>query len=139
MRILGIDPGSKRIGVAISDPTGTIANPLTVINHISRMSDASEITQLAERHEAKKIVVGQSLDEYGEPTLEGRRAARLAGAIREQCDLSVELWDESFSTQQARAARIGMGTRRKKRSGHMDEMAATVILQSYLDAHRTEE
>lgn len=139
MRILGIDPGSKRIGVAISDPTGTIANPLTVINHVSRMSDASEITQLAERHKVKRIVVGQSLDEYGEPTLEGRRAARLAGAIREQSDLIVELWDESFSTQQARAARIAMGTRRKKRSGHMDEMAATIILQSYLDAHPTEE
>lgn len=139
MRILGIDPGSKRIGVAISDPTGTIANPLTVISHVSRTSDASEISQLAEGHEAGKIVVGQSLDEYGEPTLEGRRAARLAGAIREKSGLSVELWDESFSTQQARAARIAMGTRRKKRSGHMDEMAATVILQSYLDAHRTEE
>jgi putative Holliday junction resolvase len=139
MRILGIDPGSKRIGVAISDSTGTIANPLTIINHVSRMSDASEITQLAERHDVKRIVVGQSLDEYGEPTLEGRRAARLAGAIREQSDLIVELWDESFSTQEARAARIAMGTRRKKRSGHMDEMAATVILQSYLDAQPSEE
>lgn len=138
MRILAVDPGTKRIGLAISDPTGTIANPLTVIEHVSRQEDAHTIVQLARTKDAGRIIVGQSLDEYGQPTFEGRQAARLAAAIREAADLPVDLWDESFSTHDARAARIAMGTPRRKRRGHMDELAATVILQSYLDAHQNE-
>ena len=135
MSILGVDPGSKRIGLAVSDPSGSIANPLTVIEHVSRPLDAAAIAQIASDQKAKRIIVGQSLDEQGQPTLEGRRAARLAAALRSQTDLPVELWDESFSTQEARAARIAMGAPKSKRRGHMDALAATVILQSYLDAH----
>lgn len=138
MRILAIDPGTKRIGLALSDPTGTIANPLTVIEHVSRPEDAQAIVHIARTKGAGRIIVGQSLDEYGQPTFEGRQAARLAAAIREAIDVPVELWDESFSTHDARAARIAMGTPRGKRRGHMDELAATVILQSYLDAHQNE-
>ena len=135
MSILGVDPGSKRIGLAVSDSSGSIANPLTVIEHVSRPLDAAAIAQIASDQKAKRIIVGQSLDEQGQPTLEGRRAARLAAALRSQTDLPVELWDESFSTQEARAARIAMGAPKSKRRGHMDALAATVILQSYLDAH----
>lgn len=138
MRILAVDPGTKRIGLAISDPTGTIANPLSVIEHVSRPEDAATIAQVADAKGAVKIIVGQSLDEHGQPTFEGRQAARLAAAIRGAINMPVELWDESFSTHDARAARIAMGMPRRKRRGHMDELAATVILQSYLDAHRNE-
>jgi putative Holliday junction resolvase len=108
---------------------------LTVIQHISRAIDAAQVAALAAEHEAGLIVVGQSFDEDGRPNLAGRRAARFAEALRQQTSLPVELWDESFSTQQARAARLQMGVSRKKRAGHLDEMAAAVILQSYLDAH----
>src|SRR4030067_157763 len=132
MRILAVDPGQKRIGIAISDPTASIANPLTVLQHISRPVDAGVIADLAAEHQAGLIVVGQSLDEQGQPTLEGRRAARLAAAIKAQTDLPVELWDESFSTSGARAARLALGSPRRRRRGHLDELAATVILQSYL-------
>ena len=135
-RILAIDPGEKRIGIAISDPTGTIANPLTVLKHVSRPIDAASIAQLAQEHGVVRIIVGQSLDVDGNPTVSGRQAARLAAAIRGQTDLPVELWDESGSTQEARAARIVLGSPRRKRGGHLDELAATVILQSYLDADR---
>ena len=135
MRILAVDHGEKRIGLAISDPTGTIANPLTVIQHVSRTIDAAQVATIAAENEAGLIVIGQSFDEDGQPNLAGRRAARFAGALREQTDLPVELWDESFSTQNARAARIQMGVSRKQRGGHLDEIAATIILQSYLDAH----
>ena len=134
MRILAVDPGQKRIGIAISDPTASIANPLTVLQHISRPVDAAVIAVLAAEHEAGLIVVGQSLDEQGQPTLEGRRAARLAAAIKAQTDLPVALWDESFSTAEARAARLALGSPRRRRRGHLDELAATVILQSYLDS-----
>ena len=135
MRILAVDHGEKRIGLAVSDLTGTIANPLTVIQHVSRTVDAAQVATIAAENEAGLIVIGQSFDEDGQPNLAGRRAARFAGALREQTDLPVELWDESFSTQNARAARIQMGVSRKQRGSHLDEIAATIILQSYLDAH----
>ena len=136
MRILAVDPGEKRIGVAISDETGTIANPLTVLRHVKRNLDAAQVADIARERGAELIIVGQSLDDEGKPTFEGRRAARFARALREQTDLPVLLWDEAFSTQTARAARIAMGVPRKKRAGHLDDLAATVILQSYLDSRQ---
>jgi putative holliday junction resolvase len=134
MRILAVDPGEKRLGIAISDPTGAIANPLTVIQHISRALDAGQIAQLASEYEAGQIVVGQAMDDEGQPTPQGRRAGRLAESIRQQTDLPVFLWDESGSTQAALGARRMMGVPRSKRAGHLDEIAATVILQTYLDS-----
>lgn len=134
MKILAIDPGEKRIGLAISDPTGTIASPLKVIEHISRLLDAALIAQLAQEHGVQMILVGQAIGKEGKPTFEGRRAARLAAAIREQTQLPIFLWDESSSTGDARQARILMGVRREKRRGHMDDLAAVVILQSFLDS-----
>lgn len=134
MRILAVDHGSKRIGLAISDPTGTIANPLAVIPHTSRIMDAATVAEMAASHEAGMIIVGQSFDESGRPNFEGRRSTRFAAALRTQTSVPVILWDEAFTTQNARAARIAMGVSRKKRSGHLDDLAATVLLQSYLDS-----
>ncbi len=134
-RILAVDPGEKRIGLAISDPTGTIANPLGVVNHISRLVDAAEIDRLAIEQGAVLIVVGQALDDEGEVGPAARKARRLADAIQLQTTLPVVLWDESGSTDEALSALRKMGMKRVK--GHADELAATIILQSYLDAHPT--
>jgi putative Holliday junction resolvase len=139
MRILAVDPGSKRIGIALSDPTGTIASPLKVVNHISRPIDAATIAALAQEYEAEKIIVGQSLDEEGKPTVQGRSAARLSAAIRSQTDLPVLLWDESHSTQQARQSQLTLGTPKRKRQGHVDDLAAAAILQSFLDTQIKDE
>jgi putative holliday junction resolvase len=135
MRILAIDPGEKRLGVAMSDPTATIASPLTVVDHTSRTADATAIIILASQHEAGLIVIGEALDEEGNVGFQARKAIRLAEAIRSQSSIPVVLWDESGSTETARQARIAMGVSRQKRKGHLDNLAATVILQSYLDAH----
>lgn len=135
MRILAVDPGSKRIGVALSDPTGTIANPLTVLAHVSRPADAAAVADLAAANGAGMIVIGQSFDEAGNPSFEGRRSARFAEALKTQTSLPVVLWDESLTTQDARSAQIRMGASRKDRAGHLDELAATILLQSYLDTH----
>jgi putative holliday junction resolvase len=135
MRILAVDPGSKRIGLAISDPTGTIANPLSVINHVSRLVNAAAVADVAGSNAVGLIVVGQSLDDDGQPSFEGRRAGRFAEALKTQTAIPVVFWDESFTTQDARAARISMGVSRKNRQGHLDSLAATVLLQSYLDAN----
>ncbi len=134
-RILAVDPGEKRIGIAVSDPTGTIANPLGVVHHVSRLVDAAEIARLANEQGAALIVVGQALDDEGNTGPAARKAQRLAEAILSQTTLPVELWDESGSTAEARAARRLMGVKREKRKGHADDLAAAVILQSYLDAH----
>jgi putative Holliday junction resolvase len=134
MRILAVDHGEKRIGLAISDPTATIASPLKVIQHISRVMDAAQVAALAQENEAGLILVGQSFDEDGNPNVAGRRAARFAEALRTQTQIPVQLWDESFSTQEARSTRIEMGVSRKKRGGHLDELAAVMILRSYLES-----
>ncbi|HVN15394.1 MAG TPA: Holliday junction resolvase RuvX [Anaerolineales bacterium] len=136
MRIFAIDHGEKRIGLALSDPTATIASPLKIIEHVSRAIDAAQVAVLAEENDAGLIIIGQSFDEEGQPNLAGRRAARFAEALKSQTQIPVELWDESFSTQDARAARLEMGVRKKQRGGHLDELAAVMILQSYLESHR---
>ena len=136
MRILAVDHGEKRIGLALSDPTATIASPFKVINHVSRLMDAAQVANLAAENEVALIVIGQSYDEAGNPNLAGRRAAKFAEALKEQTQISIVLWDESFSTQDARATRIEMGVSRRERSGHMDELAAVMILKSYLDANK---
>jgi putative Holliday junction resolvase len=127
MRIIAVDPGSKHIGLALSDPTGTIANPLAVLDHVSRLVDAAAVAELAGSNQAGLIVIGQSYGEDGSPT----------EALKTQTTLPVVFWDEAFTTREARAARIQMGVSRKRRSGHLDSLAAAILLQSYLDANLT--
>ena len=136
MRILAVDHGEKRIGLALSDETATIASPLKVIEHASRAIDAALVADLAAENRITLIIVGQSFDEDGNPNPAGRRAGRFVDELKSQTAIPVELWDESFSTQDARAARIQLGVSRKKRAGHHDALAAVVILQSYLEAKR---
>jgi putative Holliday junction resolvase len=131
---MAIDPGDKRIGIALSDPTGTIANPLSVLRHTSRIVDAAAIADLAREHQAGIILVGQALDDENQPNPQGRKAARLAEAIAGQTPLPVVLWDESYSSVTARQAKLDMGVSRRARQGHHDELAATYLLQTYLDS-----
>jgi putative Holliday junction resolvase len=139
MRILAVDHGEKRIGLALSDPTATIASPLRVIEHVSRLMDAAQVANLAHENQIGLIVIGQSFDEEERPNLAGRRAAKFAEALKEQTQIPIVLWDESFSTQDARLTRIELGVSRKKRGGHQDALAAVVILQSYLESNRPPE
>ncbi|OJX47065.1 MAG: hypothetical protein BGO78_16405 [Chloroflexi bacterium 44-23] len=134
MRIMAVDPGDKRIGLAISDLSATIANPFRVLVHRQREKDAESIALFASENDVVLIIVGQALDSEGAATPSSRKAERLAAAIEHFTDVPVKFWDESGSTVAARQARIEMGVTRKKRSGHMDDLAATVILQSFLDS-----
>jgi len=125
-RILAVDPGDVRIGLALSDPTGTLASPLLVLEHSARQTDAARIAQEAAAHEATRIVVGIALDQDGERGPQARKCARLANAIQQHSDLPVVLWDERGTTQRA-----------KELSGShhpLDARAAAVLLQEYLDA-----
>jgi putative Holliday junction resolvase len=134
-RILAVDPGSKNIGIAISDPTSTIARPLQVVKHVSMLLDAAQIVQIATENEAKEIIVGLPTGGSGESIPQSRHSQKLAEVIRSQSEISVILWDETNSTQIARRSLIEINISVSKRSGHQDALAAAVILQSYLDAH----
>jgi len=137
-RILAVDPGQKRTGLAISDPTRTIANPLEIVEKTSRKSTASYIVELARDRKVVRIVIGQALHWDGKPSRQSKIASRLASTIRNKTDIPVILWNEYGSTQTAQEARIAMGLSTKKRQQNIDHLAATVILQSYLDAQDSE-
>jgi len=134
MKVLAVDHGQKNLGLALSDETGTLARPLGILAHISKLVDAAQIAERATVLGAGLIIVGVSYDEAGEPNAAGRRAMNFAEILRQQTSLPVELWDESLTTQDARAARIASGAPRKKRAGHLDDVAAAVLLQNYLDS-----
>lgn len=138
MRVLAIDPGEKRIGVAVSDPTATISQPYTIIKHQSRAIDAITIASLAEEMDVGLIIIGQALDFDNNPTVQSRRAVRLAAAIRARTKITVKLWDESGSTQKAIQLRNTLGVRQKKRREPDDRLAAMFILQDYLDVSKLE-
>jgi len=132
MKVLAVDPGDKRIGLAISDPTGTISRPLCVIRHQTREKDAQAIVDAAKEECAQLIVVGWALDSQGEVGFQARKSQRLADAIRAKTDLEIRMWDESGSTQAAKQSRIDLGVSRKKRKGHLDDLAASILLQDFL-------
>ncbi len=128
-RVLGVDPGEVRIGLAVSDMSGSVARPLAVLRHVSRQKDAQEIARRAALEGAERIVVGVPLDLDGLPGPQARRALRLVEALRACTPLPVDTWDESFTTQAA--------GRPRKPDPLLDARAAAVILQEYLDARRT--
>ena len=133
-RILGIDPGDKRLGIAISDPTKTIASPMMVLNHISREEDAQTIINIAEENQVSLIIIGQAVNWDGEISPQGEKSTKLAETIRAKGTIPVDLWDEYGSTDIARQSRLEMNLPRGKRQGHHDDIAAVIILQTYLDA-----
>ena len=135
MRILAVDHGQKCIGLAISDETGTLARPLMVLKHVARAIDAAAVSAQAQEQGVAQIIVGASYNEEGELNPAGQSAARFAEALRLQTELPVLLWDESMTTQDARQVRLATGASRRKRSGHLDDVAAAVLLQNYLDTH----
>ncbi len=132
MKVLAVDPGDKRIGLAVSDPTGTISRPLMVIRHESRAKDAHKILDIVLEQEAKIIVIGWALDSDGNVGFQARKSKRLADMIQTMTDLPVRMWDESGTTQDAIQSRIAMGVSRKHRQGHLDDLAASILLQDFL-------
>ncbi|PWH16168.1 MAG: Holliday junction resolvase RuvX [Anaerolineae bacterium] len=139
MKILAIDPGQQRIGVAISDASGKVAFPLTVIPHQSKRADAERILALAQEHQVGLILIGQALGLDQQPTLQSRRSFNLAQTLQALTTIPVRLWDEFETTQIALQARQEMGIKGKKKTNPIDALAAVVLLQSYLDNSSTSE
>ncbi|MBL7139635.1 MAG: Holliday junction resolvase RuvX [Planctomycetes bacterium] len=136
MRVLGLDLGERRVGVAVSDPGGTIASPLLEFKPRGRSEIVETVRRLVAEHDAGRVVVGLPLLEDGSRGEQARRAEGVAEALREALDVPVETWDERHSTVEADRLLRETGRPRRKRRGRRDRAAAAVILQSYLDATR---
>ncbi len=132
-RILAIDPGESRLGLAISDPTQTIASPLLIFRSQSLRKNARAILKTAAEHDVVLVIVGQPLHWDGSVSEQAKASIKLAELLQQMGSLPVKLVDEYGTTQAARDARIKMNVKKEKRSGHLDDLAATILLQNFLD------
>lgn len=132
-RTLAIDHGERRLGLAISDPTGVIALPLDVRRREGWNADLAYLRRVIEQHAVDEIIVGRPLTTRGEVGAQAREAARFAARLREALGVPVREVDERFSTAAAdRAMREG-AVRPRRRREHRDAVAAALILQPVLD------
>jgi putative holliday junction resolvase len=133
---MAVDPGSKRVGLAVSDPTETIAQALATIPAEPADTLPSRLAEIAKSQDARRIVVGLPLRLDGTHGPEAAAARRLAHGLRQATGLPVEMVDERLTTAAAERALIAGGVRRAKRRLSVDRVAATLLLQGHLDAAR---
>jgi putative Holliday junction resolvase len=134
-RVLGFDVGDRRIGVAVSDPLGYTAQPLLTIHRGRLRDDLKSVGRLLRRHGVEEVVVGNPLYMSGDVSPQALKAQAFAEELRAQFGLVVHLWDERLTTTQAHRHldEAGHGGR-QERKGIIDQVAAVLILQSFLDA-----
>ncbi len=140
-RVLGIDFGLKRVGIAVSDPMGIIAQGIDTIPNDGEL--IGKVVDIVKKMSVGKIVVGKPLKLSGEAGDSAVAAAKFAERLkdklsRESVDAEIVEWDERFTTTIAQRTQIELGIKKKDRQkkGNLDRMASQVILQSYLDSHR---
>jgi putative Holliday junction resolvase len=136
-RLLGLDWGEVRIGLALSDETQTLATPLeTLVRRRGKRFPMGRFMELLGDHRPAGLVVGLPLTGEGEEAGSAASARELAGELAERSGLPVELWDERMSTARALAAIWEQGGSTRGRRKDVDSLAAAVLLQHYLDARR---
>jgi putative Holliday junction resolvase len=134
MRSLGLDIGGKRTGVAISDPHGRFALPLTVISHNRQDAAIDAIVKLAKKYDIGQIVVGLPYSLDGSLGQQANRVEAFAQRLSYAAKLDIELWDERLSTVAADRLLAEAGVKdAKKKKQHRDAVAAAVVLQEFLD------
>ena len=138
MRVLALDVGSKRIGVAVSDPTGLIATPLTTITRSGGPEDMEEVLRLAASHQAGEILVGLPLSLSGRMGPQAKSVTEFTRELSERSPLQVKSVDERLSSVQAERLLRQSGKQPSRNKALVDAAAAAVILQSYLDSQRSE-
>jgi len=132
-RVLGLDMGSKRIGVAVSDPLGITAQPLTVIKAENNQEILEELKPIINDQKADEIVLGLPLNMNGTEGPQAKRVIEFCDFLKGKINIPVKLWDERMTTAQVERIMIKADVTRKKRKEKIDKLAAQVILQSYLD------
>ena len=134
--ILGLDIGDARTGVAISDELGIAAHPLCTIRRKSRKALLAELQQLVTAHNVEQIVVGLPLQLDGETGDQAKRVKQFAEKLEQQVNLPIVFWDEGFTTVEAAHILRRSKKRRKKRKQIIDQVAAVLILEGYLEELR---
>ena len=134
--ILGLDIGDARTGVAISDELGIAAHPLCTIRRKSRKALLAELQQLVTAHNVEQIVVGLPLQLDGETGTQAKKVKQFAEKLEQQVNLPIAFWDESFTTFEAAQILHATKRRRKKRKQVIDQVAAVLILEGYLEELR---
>jgi len=133
-RILGIDYGERRIGLALSDPSGTVATPWRVLPSESNRADVAQIAQFCDEQRVERLVIGLPLAMDGSEGPAAKKVQAFAVLLREAQPRPVITWDERFTTRSAQQVLIAGGARRAKRKEVVDKLAAQILLQHYLDA-----
>lgn len=132
-RVLALDVGSKNIGLAVSDPLGITAQGLPTLRRRGRRADLEGLRELVTAYEVERLVVGHPLHMKGYASTRAREAERLAGQLQRDLKLPVELFDERLTTVEAQRLLQESGASRRQRREAADQIAATIILQTYLD------
>lgn len=135
MRLLGLDVGDARIGVAVSDETGTLATGLPTLARVGPRQDVKAVVALARRHGAAEVVVGLPRRLDGSLGPQARKVLDFADALQ-AAGVRVVPWDERFSTAAAERAMIEGRMSRRERRASVDKVAAVLILQNYLDSRK---
>lgn len=137
MRTIAFDVGGKRVGIATSDPTGTVASPVGTFERGDDASeDARELCAIAARQQAEEMVVGMPVSLRGQEEIAALAMREFAGLLSRYTDIPIVLWDERMSTVIAERALLESGMSREGRKGKRDMVAAAIILQNYLDSRR---
>lgn len=135
MRIMGLDLGTKTIGVAISDELGWTAQGIETIQRTGNLKqDLSRLQQLITDYEVSKIILGLPKNMDGSIGERGQASEEFANQLKQRLQIPVELWDERLTTVSAERMLISADVSRKKRKNVIDKVAAVFILQSYLDS-----
>ncbi|MBM4419038.1 MAG: Holliday junction resolvase RuvX [Chloroflexi bacterium] len=135
-RILGIDHGGKRLGVAITDPDGILATPHAVVASLGDQRDAAEIARIVAEEGVERIVLGLPLMLSGEEGEQAARVRRFGARLSEVHGLAVEYWDERLTTVYATRMLRLSGAKRDRRKLLVDSLAAAAMLQGYADSRR---
>jgi len=136
MRILGLDVGDVRIGMALSDETATLATGLATYERVGPRKDKKAVGALVREHDVAEVVVGLPRTLAGEIGPQAEKVLAFTEELRRSLPVPVASWDERFTTSMATQALIEGGVSRKNRKGMVDRVAAVLILQSYLDSRK---
>ena len=133
MRSLGLDIGDKRIGVALSDPEGMLASPLTIINCSDTRADVEAIVNIVNLYQVNQIIVGLPRSMNGSLGKQAEKVEAFAENLRSHTEVPVEFRDERLSTVEAERLMRTVGGKRTRKKAEDDAIAAALILQTYLD------
>ena len=137
MRIMGIDFGTKRVGIAVSDELLLIAHGMTSLNRKDLKSDMEEIARLAQANGVEEIIVGLPLNMDGTYSAKTKEAIEFMDQLSKVVTVPVKTWDERLTSMQAERVLLEADMSRAKRKKLTDKLAAQIILQSYIDSKKT--